>query len=691
MEEKIQTVKISGWRKRKRRRANILPPTNVIVAPKSGTQICVEWTASASPSLYVTGYNIIRDMQVVATVPLAPDPEEPYIDAQLINATSYTYKIEAFNIYGGSALSGEVSTSTLDTVSPDPPESLSGEGLNETEIHLTWTEPSDNVGVTGYKIYRTPSFPSNPLTTSLTSFTDSNLQAFTDYTYDVVAFDAAGNESTPANITVKTLDLTPPNPPQNVQAIADSETQITISMDPSDSPDVVEYKVYSGFDLLASITPPLTYIHTGLTPYTDYTYRVTAIDSSGNISPYSESVNAKTLDTTAPSDPSSLAIIVERGDLLNLAWVGSTDSGSGVAGYEIVKNNNVTTTTIATSLADITIPYTFYEYKIRSIDVVGNQSGFSNAVTLTTPGNIFQYTSDLYGFCSTASSNIVRCTISPDSTTGPSGGFPMIMDQLDDNPVVNCNTGIGRIAYTVPGEYWEFKIKARSSDPGQGFRIDAWYNPTTPEPLTSHLITTSWDEYIDQIEMPSGASELRMRILGNAFARTGSTTVGQIYFDDLKIRKIPYDTGNIFPNTGDLFTWFSGAVPQASVAGLTGYESPFHHTPLSLTTVSTDDQPRTFSPTISTVVEGDTYELSMWAKSDNGSEFRVGIVEKPGSGSGWNGFTPTPWIVLTSEWTKFTVQSTMATGTVYIAAIIYGDRTTIGNEVISDGMQLIKL
>lgn len=73
----------------------------------------------------------------------------------------------------------------------------------QTRAQLNWSASTDNVGVTGYNIYRNGvkvgTSPTN-------SFTDTGLTPSTSYNYVVKAFDAAGNESGASNtVTVTTL------------------------------------------------------------------------------------------------------------------------------------------------------------------------------------------------------------------------------------------------------------------------------------------------------------------------------------------------------------------------------------------------------------------------------------------------------------------------------------------------------
>jgi hypothetical protein len=97
-----------------------------------------------------------------------------------------------------------------DTQPPTAPAGLTASGGTGGGASLSWTAASDNVGVTGYVIYRsatpgfTPSAANQVGQTSNTNFTETGLAAGTYY-YLVKAIDAAGNlgpSSSQAVITV---------------------------------------------------------------------------------------------------------------------------------------------------------------------------------------------------------------------------------------------------------------------------------------------------------------------------------------------------------------------------------------------------------------------------------------------------------------------------------------------------------
>ena len=80
-----------------------------------------------------------------------------------------------------------------DTTAPSVPGGLTVTGATSSSVSLSWAASTDNVGVTGYDVYRNGTLAGT--VTSGTSYTDTGLTASTAYSYTVKAFDAAGNLS----------------------------------------------------------------------------------------------------------------------------------------------------------------------------------------------------------------------------------------------------------------------------------------------------------------------------------------------------------------------------------------------------------------------------------------------------------------------------------------------------------------
>ena len=79
-----------------------------------------------------------------------------------------------------------------DTTPPSVPAGLTAATASQNSINLSWQPSTDNVGVTGYDIYRNGVLLA---TTTGTSYTDTTVAQGSSYQYAVAAFDAAGNVS----------------------------------------------------------------------------------------------------------------------------------------------------------------------------------------------------------------------------------------------------------------------------------------------------------------------------------------------------------------------------------------------------------------------------------------------------------------------------------------------------------------
>ena len=79
-----------------------------------------------------------------------------------------------------------------DTEAPSTPQNLVADDVTESTVAFSWQPSSDNVGVTGYKVLRGGVQID---TTAATNYLDSGLSPDTPYSYSVIAFDAANNES----------------------------------------------------------------------------------------------------------------------------------------------------------------------------------------------------------------------------------------------------------------------------------------------------------------------------------------------------------------------------------------------------------------------------------------------------------------------------------------------------------------
>ena len=90
-------------------------------------------------------------------------------------------------------MSGEVvPPPPSDSEAPTIPITLQAQVISSSQIVLSWNASTDNVGVTGYRIYRDGTQVAN---TASTTYQDTGLSPSTTYTYTVSAYDVSGNGS----------------------------------------------------------------------------------------------------------------------------------------------------------------------------------------------------------------------------------------------------------------------------------------------------------------------------------------------------------------------------------------------------------------------------------------------------------------------------------------------------------------
>jgi chitodextrinase len=168
------------------------PTTLTVTSPKS-TSRALTWNAATDSNLLA--YDIYRNGTYLATV---PGTVLTYTDAAYVAGATYTVKARDL---AGNVSAGVSGPPAADTTAPSGPTTLVAGTPSASAVPLSWDKASDNVGVTGYRIYR-----SGTLVTTVTglSYTDTGLLAGTTYQYKVTAVDAAGNESAPGAVTSAT-------------------------------------------------------------------------------------------------------------------------------------------------------------------------------------------------------------------------------------------------------------------------------------------------------------------------------------------------------------------------------------------------------------------------------------------------------------------------------------------------------
>ena len=366
-------------------------PTGLAAAAVSPSQINFNWSASTD-NVAVTGYRIYRSGILLTTL----GNVTTYQDAAVGASTTYSYTVQAFdgvgNASGQSTALILTTPATADTIVPSTPTSLTASAVSGLRIDLAWSAATDNVAVTGYRLFLNGALLLN--LGNVTTFQHTGLAPATTYVYTVRALDAAGNVSglsTAASATTLGVsDTTAPSTPTSLLASAISSSQINLNWSAStDNVAVAGYRVYRG-GVFVAILPAnfIAYQDTGLTPSTPYSYNVDAIDAAGNASGPSAAASATTTatpDVVAPSTPTGLTAGAVSPSQINLSWSASTDNVA-VTGYRVYRGG-----TLLITLGNVTAyqntgltAATTYSYRVQAIDAAGNASGQSTVASATT-------------------------------------------------------------------------------------------------------------------------------------------------------------------------------------------------------------------------------------------------------------------------------------------------------------------
>jgi chitinase len=221
----------------------------------------------------------------------------------------------------------------VDKKAPSVPSNVQVTGNTAWSVSLSWGASTDNSGQLTYKVICNNG-QSVDVPQSQTSFTFTDgLVHNTTYSFNVYAFDAAGNFSKKSNTVSSTLPADTTNPSAPVITATDvGPTHIVLSWSATDDDPTLIYRIYKDgivFGQPSGATSTTAYL---LQPETSYTFTAEARDSAGHWSALSEPLTittppADSTDITPPTAPSNLwgGSFNDGSTEFDLHWTASTD------------------------------------------------------------------------------------------------------------------------------------------------------------------------------------------------------------------------------------------------------------------------------------------------------------------------------------------------------------------------------
>jgi len=315
----------------------------IIPSNPTDSEVTLGWNG-AMDDVAVTTYRLYQDNVEIGVF----DGDTLSADvAGLDKSTTYIFRVEAEDAAGNLSFGGPILTMDLsDKTAPVWPidASLTMSESTPTSVTLSWTEATDNAGVAGYQIMENgqvvASVPGGETTATVTE-----LAPMTSYSFNVTASDAAGNSTANAlSLDVTTPDYPAPVWPVDASVDASDVTESSVVLTWSDiESEVSTYDIYQDDAWVLSVpAPELTATVTGLSPLTDYTFRIEATGPTGKVSTEGPTENVTTTDMAAPSWPANATLIATdiTESTLTLTWTALHDD-QPVASYNVHKDGTL--------------------------------------------------------------------------------------------------------------------------------------------------------------------------------------------------------------------------------------------------------------------------------------------------------------------------------------------------------------
>jgi chitodextrinase len=365
--------------------------------------VTVNWNSNTETDLrdYQVRYKVANTSSyIVATNSTALTSQTI---TNLTNDTDYVIEVRATDTNGNFSNYAAINARPVappDTTPPATPTGLKVDSASSNQVKISWSANSDADFLNYQLRYKTTSGSTytNISNVTATTYTFSGLTNGTAYTFEIAAKDKAGNQSnfatiqsTPVDNILPTISITTPANNATVQGLVN----ITATANDNERISKVDFFVDGTLNTSDNSSPYGFSLDTSKLNNGQHTILARAFDGNNNQATSSLTVNVQNPvvpppDTSAPSVPTNFNANLNNGVIV-LRWGASNDNVQ-LSGYRIEKyTNNTLTSTLtvnatSTSLNDGAISQgNTYQYRIAAYDSSGNQSAFTNQLSVNYP------------------------------------------------------------------------------------------------------------------------------------------------------------------------------------------------------------------------------------------------------------------------------------------------------------------
>lgn len=327
------------------------PPVNFEVTVNDDNTVTLSWDEVEDAVEYI----LTRDGEEIGRT-----TSVTYTDDTELDPGTYGYGIRLINDLGeesGSLLTyitiGEEEEPDEPIVEqPEAPENVVATLGDYHSVTLTWDEVDT---ADFYRIYRDNEEIGT--TTSL-AYTESGLDAETEYAYYVEAVNEAGSAA--ADVVNITTGIAPevPETPQNVEANLAEYNAVTLSWSAVEAAD--SYTIFRNGEVIDTTTETL-YTDRALNEETEYMYTIQAVNDVGS----SEGATVQITTGTSPEEPEDIEAELEDYHTVVLSWMGAEHAEE----YIVLRNGEEIATTTALTYTDSELDEnTTYMYTIQFLN-----------------------------------------------------------------------------------------------------------------------------------------------------------------------------------------------------------------------------------------------------------------------------------------------------------------------------------
>lgn len=502
---------------------DITPPV-ITMQPTGNVNVngaTINWITN-EPSTSQVDYGTTASYGFSTSTNTNMDTEHVQVVAGLESGTTYHYRVRSVDAAGNAAVSGDNTFTTPmppDSIAPSAPTNIVVIGFSATQAQISWQPATDNIGVTSYRVLRDGVLVA---TVTTSTFTDTNLQASTTYTYAVIALDAADNQS-PASEPLSVTTLTDMQAPTTPANFVGTSTTNSIALDWTPSTDniaVTGYEIWRDGVLLGTTTDT-NFTDTNLQSGTTYIYTLRAFDAAGNYSSYAQlHIATITPDITAPAvsitDPANGTTVSS-----NTTITASATDATGVTGVQFLLDG------VPLGPEDTVAPYQYtwnttsvsngaHTLSARARDPAGNV-GNAASVTITVNNPVSQLAIDRQV---TTKQSSASTTISAPALTTTKPGDLLVAFIASDGP------GSTQSIRSVTGGGLTWTLRQRTNTRAGTSEI---WTAVAPNIVNNMIVTATRNtgSYVGFITVVafSGADTTVNGAVGSANGANGAATV----------------------------------------------------------------------------------------------------------------------------------------------------------------------